>query len=163
MNKINVGVVGCGNISGIYFKNLKRFPFLNVAACADLDVSRAKAKAAEHGIARACSADELLGDADIDVVVNLTIPKAHASVAMAAVKAGKSAGYEAGKDLWLAMDVASSEFFKDGKYVMEGEGKKGKEWKVTFKDPAAKDKTKETLYMFFTQPGNFIAANFTGQ
>jgi hypothetical protein len=43
------------------------------------------------------------------------------------------------------------------------EGKKGKEWKVTFKDPAAKDKTKETLYMFFTPPGNFIASNFTGQ
>lgn len=43
------------------------------------------------------------------------------------------------------------------------EGKKGKEWKVTFKDPAATDKRKETLYMFFTLPGNFIAANFTGQ
>jgi hypothetical protein len=43
------------------------------------------------------------------------------------------------------------------------DGKKGKEWKVTFKDTAAKDKSKETLYMFYTQPGNFIAANFTGQ
>ena len=43
------------------------------------------------------------------------------------------------------------------------EGKKSKEWKVTFKDTAAKDKTKETLYMFFTPPGNFIASNFTGQ
>jgi hypothetical protein len=43
------------------------------------------------------------------------------------------------------------------------EGKKGPEWKVTFKDPATKDKSKETLYMFFTPPGNFIAANFTGQ
>lgn len=42
------------------------------------------------------------------------------------------------------------------------DGKKGKEWKVTFKDAAAKDKAKETLYMFFTLPGNFIAANFTG-
>lgn len=42
------------------------------------------------------------------------------------------------------------------------EGKKGKEWKVVFKDPAAKDKSKETLYMFFTMTGNFIAANFTG-
>ena len=41
------------------------------------------------------------------------------------------------------------------------EGKKGKEWRVTFKDAAAKDKTKETLTMFFTLPGNFIAANFT--
>lgn len=47
--------------------------------------------------------------------------------------------------------------------IEQVEGKKGKEWKVTFKDPAARDKTKETLYMFFTAPGNFIAANFTGQ
>lgn len=42
-------------------------------------------------------------------------------------------------------------------------GKKGQEWKVTFKDTTAKDKTKETLYMFFTLQGNFIASNFTGQ
>lgn len=45
----------------------------------------------------------------------------------------------------------------------QADGKKGKEWRVTFKDPAAKDKSKETLFMFFTLPGNFIAANFTGQ
>jgi hypothetical protein len=43
------------------------------------------------------------------------------------------------------------------------DGKKGKEWKVSFKDPAAKDPAKATLYMFFTPVGNFIAANFTGQ
>ena len=42
------------------------------------------------------------------------------------------------------------------------EGKDGKEWKVTFKD-AAKDKSKETLYVIFTLPGNFIGANLTGQ
>jgi len=43
------------------------------------------------------------------------------------------------------------------------DGKKGKEWKVTFKDPTAKDAAKQSLYLFFTPPGNFIAANFTGQ
>ncbi len=43
------------------------------------------------------------------------------------------------------------------------EGKDTKEWKLTFKNPAATDKTKETLYMFFTLPGNFIGANFTGK
>ena len=43
------------------------------------------------------------------------------------------------------------------------EGKKGKEWLITFIDPAVTDKTKEKLYMFFTAPGNFIAANFTGK
>lgn len=37
-----------------------------------------------------------------------------------------------------------------------------KEWKVTYKDPQAKDKSKETLYMFFSLPGNFLASNFTG-
>ena len=43
------------------------------------------------------------------------------------------------------------------------DGKKGKEWLVTFTNPAATDKKKEKLYLFFTAPGNFIAANFTGK
>lgn len=43
------------------------------------------------------------------------------------------------------------------------EGQKGKEWKVTFKNPAVTDAVKQTLYIFFSQPGNFIAANHTGQ
>ena len=43
------------------------------------------------------------------------------------------------------------------------DGKKGSEWLITFINPAAADKTKEKLYMFFTAPGNFIAANFSGK
>ena len=39
------------------------------------------------------------------------------------VKAGKAAGYEAGKDFYLGLDVAATEFFKKGKYELEGEGK----------------------------------------
>jgi enolase len=39
------------------------------------------------------------------------------------VKAGAAAGYEAGQDFWLALDAASTEFFKDGHYVLAGEGK----------------------------------------
>ena len=39
------------------------------------------------------------------------------------VKAGEAAGYKAGDDFLLGLDVASTEFFKGGKYVMEGEGK----------------------------------------
>ena len=54
---------------------------------------------------------------------------------------------------WSAVQPAS---------IQAIDSKKGKEWKVTFKDAAAKDTSKETLYMFFTLPGNFIAANFTG-
>ena len=43
------------------------------------------------------------------------------------------------------------------------DGQKGKEWKVSFKNPAVADTAKQTLYIFFSQPGNFIAANHTGQ
>ena len=43
------------------------------------------------------------------------------------------------------------------------EGKSMKEWKFTFKNPAEKDATKQTLYMFYTLTGNLIGANFTGQ
>ena len=38
-------------------------------------------------------------------------------------KAGQAAGYLAGEDFHLGLDVASTEFFKEGKYVMAGEGK----------------------------------------
>ncbi len=43
------------------------------------------------------------------------------------------------------------------------DGKSMKEWKLTYKNPAAKDPAKQTLYMFYSLTGNFIAANFTGQ
>ena len=39
------------------------------------------------------------------------------------MKAGEAAGYKAGSDFVLGLDVASSEFFKGGKYVLGGEGK----------------------------------------
>ncbi len=42
------------------------------------------------------------------------------------------------------------------------DGKRSKEWKLSFKNPAAADKNKDTLYLFYTLPGNFIAANHTG-
>ena len=42
------------------------------------------------------------------------------------------------------------------------DGKRGKEWKVTFNNPNATDTTKRNLYMFFTAQGNFIAANHSG-
>lgn len=43
------------------------------------------------------------------------------------------------------------------------DGKKGKEWRVTYNNSAATDKAKVSLFMFFTPVGNFIAANHTGQ
>ncbi len=39
------------------------------------------------------------------------------------MKSIESAGYKPGEDMMIALDCASTEFFKDGKYVLEGEGK----------------------------------------
>jgi predicted dehydrogenase len=88
MEKTKVGIVGCGNISTTYFKNCPTFEALEVAACADLDMTRAMAKAEEFGV-RACPVDELLADPEIQIVLNLTVPKAHAPVNLAALAAGK--------------------------------------------------------------------------
>ena len=91
MEKVKIGIVGCGNISSIYLKNCsQRFEILEVAACADLLPERAQASAREFNIPKACSVDELLNDPEIKIVVNLTIPKAHAEVCLAALEAGKN-------------------------------------------------------------------------
>jgi predicted dehydrogenase len=88
--KTPIGVIGCGYISGIYFKNCKQFENIEVAACADLDMDRARARAIEFDIPRVLTVEEMLADPDVQVVVNLTTPDAHGSVGLATVKAGKS-------------------------------------------------------------------------
>lgn len=85
----NVGIIGCGNISGIYCRRIKEFSVLNLAACADLDRSKAEARAAEFNIPRVLSPDELIADPSIDIILNLTVPKAHFDVARRALEAGK--------------------------------------------------------------------------
>lgn len=90
MEPVKVGVVGCGNISDVYFQSGKVFEAFEITACADLLPERAQAKAAQHGVPKACSVDELLADPSIDIVLNLTIPKAHAEVALRALESGKS-------------------------------------------------------------------------
>ena len=90
MTTTKIGIVGCGNISSAYFSAAKQFSILEVAACADLDIDRAKAKAAEYGVAKALTPDRsLLADPEVEIVINLTIPNAHYSVCLAALEAGK--------------------------------------------------------------------------
>lgn len=90
MDRIKVGVIGCGAISAAYFKRLPQFGILQVAACADLDLERARAKAQEFQVPVACRVEELLADPDLRIVVNLTTPQAHYPVAKAALLAGKN-------------------------------------------------------------------------
>lgn len=89
MKKLKIGIIGCGNISSIYMENCPKFPHLELVACADLDLQRAHSQAEKFNIPKACSVEELLNDPDIELVINLTIPKAHASVCIQALEAGK--------------------------------------------------------------------------
>lgn len=86
---VKFGVIGCGAISNAYFNATKRYPILEIAACADLVLDRAKEKAEQHGIPKACTPDELIADPEIEIIINLTIPVAHYSVSKAALQAGK--------------------------------------------------------------------------
>jgi predicted dehydrogenase len=84
-----VAVVGCGNISKQYLKNLAGFPDVRVLFCADVDLERAKAQASAYDVPAAGSVQQALDHPGVQLVVNLTIPAAHAEVASAAIAAGK--------------------------------------------------------------------------
>ena len=103
-DKVKVGLIGCGKICDAYFKGSKPFKIMQIVACADLIDERAKAKAQQYEIPRACSVQELLADPEIQIVINLTIPAAHTEVNLAAIEAGKHVHVE--KPLALNMDEA---------------------------------------------------------
>lgn len=103
-----IGIIGCGNISSIYCQNAQTMEMLDLIACADLVPERAEAMADEFNC-RACSTEELLTDPNIDIVVNLTTPNAHAEIALAAIEAGKSVYNE--KPLAITRD--------DGKKIID--------------------------------------------
>jgi predicted dehydrogenase len=81
-----VGLIGCGKISEAYLS--AGYPGMTYVACADVDPARAAATAAAHGL-RDMPVADLLADPTIDVVCNLTIPKAHVEISRAAIEAGK--------------------------------------------------------------------------
>ncbi len=85
-----IGLIGAGNISEAYLKLAPLFPATKIVAVADIAQAAAKARADAFGI-RALTVDELLADAEIDTVINLTIPSAHYEISHAILSAGKHA------------------------------------------------------------------------
>lgn len=86
--KIGIGIIGCGNISQAYFNGAKHFEVLKLVSCADIKTEVAEAKAAENDC-KVQTVDELLANPEIQLVINLTIPSAHADVSLAALNADK--------------------------------------------------------------------------
>ncbi|WP_058302495.1 Gfo/Idh/MocA family protein [Gorillibacterium timonense] len=90
MDKTKIGIVGCGNISGIYFENLtKLFQNTEVLACSDLTREKAQQAAEQYGVPRVLTTEELLADPEIEIVVNLTTPGNHYAICRDALLAGK--------------------------------------------------------------------------
>ncbi|HTK07038.1 MAG TPA: Gfo/Idh/MocA family oxidoreductase [Ktedonobacteraceae bacterium] len=86
---LNIAIVGCGNIAGRYATTLQPYPHIHLLGATDVDLPRAEAYVAQHGGKLYASLEEILADDAVDLVVNLTIHHAHASVIAQCLRAGK--------------------------------------------------------------------------
>ena len=85
MNKVfKVGLIGCGHIAETYFRAHKYFNNFKIIKCADILDSASKKCASKYGI-KSLSVKDLLNDKEIEIILNLTIPKAHYEVAKKAL------------------------------------------------------------------------------
>ena len=101
MEKLGIGIIGCGNISTAYLRLAPLFKGLEVRAVADLNMEAAQARAAEFGVV-AQTVEDLLANPALDIVINLTIPEAHYPITKRILQAGKHAYSE--KPLVLTLD-----------------------------------------------------------
>jgi predicted dehydrogenase len=86
---VGVGFIGTGMISDTYLEHLTKFPDVRVLILGDLDQPRAQAQAEKYNVPQWGSNEDVLAHPDVEIVVNLTIPAAHAQVASEAIAAGK--------------------------------------------------------------------------
>lgn len=109
MEKVKIGILGLGAISGIYLKNLTElFREVEVRGIYDLIPEKVTAVQSEYKIAKGYSSmEEMLQDPEIEIVLNLTRPFEHYETTKAALLAGKhvysekplAATYEEGREL----------------------------------------------------------------
>ena len=109
MNKVfKVGLIGCGHISETYFRAQEYFNNIRIVKCADINMEAAK-KCAIHYNIEAVTVEELLKDKEIEIILNLTIPRAHFEVSKMAL--------ENGKHSYAEKPMAVN--FEDGKKLVE--------------------------------------------
>jgi len=100
---MKIGIIGCGNISSAYFDGAKHCANIEIKGCADIHMPAATAQAEKYGLT-AMSVEALLADPEIELVVNLTIPRAHAQTGIQILEAGKHVYAEKP----LALDLAEA-------------------------------------------------------
>ena len=84
-----VAVIGSGSISDEYLTNLVTFPDLEIRWVAGRNIDSAQAKANKFGIPRWGQVSDAISDPQVELVLDLTIPSAHAEIAELALRAGK--------------------------------------------------------------------------
>jgi predicted dehydrogenase len=88
--RINVGMVGLGLVSRSHLKGYATHPLAQVTAVCDTDAEKAERFAHEHGIGQVYgSYDDMLAQAEIDLVDIGTPTDLHAPMALQAARAGK--------------------------------------------------------------------------
>jgi predicted dehydrogenase len=87
----NIAIIGCGNIADAYAQTLKPHYHIKLLGATDIDLSRAERYVEKYGGKVYASLDDLLADPEVELVVNLTIHHAHASVITQCLNAGKHA------------------------------------------------------------------------
>ena len=88
MDPVRIGLIGCGTIAPAYLRASAAFGAFEVVACADIVPAAAAAIGREYGI-EPLPVDDLLDRDDIEAILNLTVPAAHAQVNRSALSAGK--------------------------------------------------------------------------
>ena len=88
MEQVRLGIIGCGNISDAYLKGAARSRLVAVKSVADLVPEAAARRAQEHEV-EAVPVERMLTDPEITIVINLTVPLAHAETSRQAIAAGK--------------------------------------------------------------------------
>ena len=85
---MNIGIVGCGNISETYFECQNIFNNFKIIACADINKEAASNAASKYNV-NALSVDKILENNEIDLIINLTIPAAHKEIITKSLLNGK--------------------------------------------------------------------------
>ena len=90
IRKVKTAVIGCGMISNIYIRNLKRmFAIIDLCAVCDMRRESAEKQAQAYGVERVMTMEEIAADPEIELVVNLTPAFVHYDVIKQMLLAGK--------------------------------------------------------------------------